>query len=340
MYKYINQLKLALVVLPFIFGVPGANAADIKERAIKLAHPVPRDNPLAIGAIRYVEIVTKKSEGKLKVKDYPEGSLGSEVASVSSAQGGIIEMVLIASSTAVSVVKEFGVFDLPFVFANEKEVAAVVDGPIGRQLLDKFSEKGLVGLCYWELGFRNISNSRRPITKLDDFRGLKIRSVPNPVLIDTYAALGANPTPMAFTELFGALEMKSVDGAELPYTTFSTSRLYEVQKYISETRMTYVPVVMLASKKFWDSLSADEKGILQDSCAESRDYQRKVQRDLEAKLRVELKGKGLLINDVAPVEIAKMRAQVKSVIDKHTPTVGEDLVKKVLAEVEKVRAQK
>jgi tripartite ATP-independent transporter DctP family solute receptor len=155
----------------------------------------------------------------------------------------------------------------------------------GKKLLDKLPEKNLIGLAYMEQGYRSISNSKRPIVKLEDIQGLKIRTIQNPLYIDMLNALGANAVPMPFPELYTALETKTVDGQENPFSTLEASKFYEVQKYMSTTRHIYNPQLLMVSKKFWDSLSAGEKKIIQDAAYEARDYQRKVAREMSQKSR-------------------------------------------------------
>jgi TRAP-type transport system periplasmic protein len=248
-------------------------------------------------------------------------------------------MVIPSSAAVVSNVKEFALFDLPFLFANEKEADAVLDGPVGKELLDKLTASNVIGLCFWENGFRHVTNSKHPINKGEDLQGLKIRTMPSPVYIDSFNTLGANSVPMSFSELFTALEMKAVDAQENPYAIIHASKFDEVQKYLSVTKHSYAPFVVMVSKKFWDGLSPDEKAVLQESCTEARDFQRKFSRETNAKIVEDLKAKGMQLNEIDPQETARMKEQLQPVVEKHTKTIGEDLVKRTYAEIEKVRAQ-
>jgi len=339
MPKTAKQLMLTPFVALSFLAAAGASAADVKDRTIKLSYVTAKESPYGLGVEKYAEIVAKKSDGKLKMKGYSDGQLGAEVASISSAQGGVIEMALVSTAAVSGNVKEFGLFDFPFLFSDEKEVYAVLDGPVGTQLLNKLSDKGVVGLCYWEVGFRHVTNSKHPVTKLEDFRGLKIRTIQNPVFVDVFNTLGANASPMAFTEVYPALESRALDGQETPYNVIYTSKFHEVQKYLSATKHIYGPGVILVGKKFWDQLTGDEKKILQDSCAEARDYERKVSRELDAKVLAEMKAKGMVVNEISPQEYARMREKVKPVIEKYTAVVGPDLVKQAYAEIDKVKKQ-
>lgn len=335
-----KHLFLGLSVPALLFTAASAGAADIKDRTIKFSYVLPKEHPYGLGAAKFAELVDKKSGGKIKVKTYSDGTLGAEAQTVSATQGGVQEMTLVSSAPLVGIVKEFALFDLPFLFADEREADAVLDGPVGKKLLDKVSEKNLVGLCYWENGFRHVTNSKRPIAKSEDLQGLKIRTMQNPVYTDVFNTLGANAVPMAMTEVYTALETKAVDAQENPYAIIHASKFNEVQKYVSATKHTYAPAPVLVGKKFWDKLTPDEQKILQDSCIEARDYQRKVSRDQSAKVLADLKAKGMAFNEIPPEEVAKMREKVKPVIDKYTKEVGEDLVKQTYAEIDKVRKQK
>ena len=314
-------------------------AADIKERTIKVSHVLPKDHSMQLAVEKFAEILDQKTGGKIKMRGYPNGQLGAELQSISAAQGGVLEMALVSTAATASVVKEFGVYDLPFLFNDSKEADLVLDGPIGRKLLDKLPEKNLIGLCYFENGFRHLTNSRRAVAKAEDFKGLKIRTIQNPVYIDVFNTLGANATPMPFTEVFTALESKAIDGQETPYGNIYGNKFYEVQKYLTTTGHIYNSVVMLVSKKFWDQLSAAEHKLLQESCTATSDFQRRHMRELDPKLRAELQGKGMVITDLSASERGRLRELLKPVYEKYARNLGEDVVRQTLAELEKYRNQ-
>lgn len=328
---------VAVLAAALATAAPAAQAADFKERTLKVSHVVPKDHPFQIGVEKYAELVAARSGGKMKMRGYPDGALGAELQSISSAQGGVLEIALVSTAATASVVKEFGVIDLPFLFNDSKEVDLVLDGPIGRKLLDRLPEKGLVGLCYYETGFRHVTNSRRPVAKLEDFKGLKIRTIQNPVFMDVFNTLGANATPMAFTEVFNALESKAIDGQETPYSNIHGNRFYEVQKHVSNTGHIYGAAVILVSKKVWDGMSGDEQKVLSESCGPSRDHQRKYSRDNDPRLLAELKAKGMTYTEIAPAERQRMRDALKPVYQKYARTLGEDIVAQTLAELDRFR---
>lgn len=340
MKRSIRAVVVGLTVAGACVGATGmAFAQDIKERNIKFAFANTADSAHGIGAKRFAEVVASKSGGKLNVKLYGSGTLGGEAVVASAMQGGTIEMSMMGPGLLTGMDKEFGVFDTPFLFDNFKEVDAALDGPVGKKLLDKLPAKGLVGLSYWDHGFRILTNSKRPIAKLEDIQGLKIRVQQIPVFIESFNAMGANAVPMPFPELYSALEQKAVDGQENPFISVEVTKFYEVQKYASATRHAYSPLLVLMSKKFWDQLSADERKVLMDAANEVKSYERQVSRELDAKALDTLKSRGMVITEVSAQERTRMRDKLKPVIDKHRQTTGE-LGKEMTAEVERIRSGK
>lgn len=329
-------MKAALVALA-VCAWGGATAQDVKERTLKLGLQNPKGHPAVVGAERFAEIVAARSGGKLKVTLFPGGVLGSDAQTVSAVQAGTVEMTVLNSGILASQVKEFAIYDFPFLFANAKEADAVVDGPFGKKLHAKLADKAIVGLAYWELGFRNLTNSRHPINKVEDIAGLKLRVIPNPINIDWVKALDANPTPLAFTELFAALEQKAVDGQENPVSVILANRFAEVQKYLTLTNHQYNPQSVIISKKVWDTMSAAEKQILQDAAIEAGKYQRQVSRQQAASMLEELKKAGMQVSELPAAEQAKLRERMKPVIDKYAGSVGEATVKDLMAELARLR---
>jgi tripartite ATP-independent transporter DctP family solute receptor len=313
---------------------------DIKPRLMRFAVCVPTDHPLAIGAQKFSELVAAKSAQTLNAKVFDGCKLGSDSQAIAALRAGTLELAAPSTTPAAAIVKELGMLDLPFVFAHEREADAVLDGPLGKSLLDKLPEKGLVGLAYWENGFRNTINSKRAIQTADDYKGLKLRVQQNTVFIDTFNALGANAVPLPQTEVFTALETKAIDAYEGSLVNISAFKFYEVQKFVTVDRHAYTPFVLLVGKKLWDGLSAKERQVLQEAAIEARDHQRRVSRDLERKALALLKDKGMQANELSPQEVAKMAERVKPVVDKHKAEIGASLVDRMYAEVAKVRAQK
>lgn len=329
--------RLFVKTLVAAVALSALGLAQAQTRTIKFANQNAKGHPIVLGMDKFAEIVDKSSGGKMKVQVFPGGALGSDQANVSALQGGTLEMASMNSGIFASLVKDFAIYDFPFLFGNPREADAVVDGPFGQGLHKKLEEKGLVGLAYYELGFRELTNSKRPINKVEDIAGLKLRVIPNPINVDWVKALGANPTPLPFPELYAALEQGAVDGQENPVATIKGAKLFEVQKYMTLTNHQYNPQSVVISKKFWDSLSAAEKKIIQDAANESAAYQRTQSRaQLQSGLE-DLKKGGMQVTELPAAEVAKLREKMKPVIDKHAASVGEATVKSMMAELAKLR---
>lgn len=340
-----GQIKLSFTALARALGAgvmgaalflaPAAQAQEAK--VLRMSFVNVKEHPHGIGAERFAELVNKKSGGKLTVRLYPGGTLGSDMQIVSSMQGGTIDLSVMVPGSLAGVDKNFGLFDLPFLFRNAGEADAVLDGPFGAKLIDRLRSKGLVGLSFWDHGFRNFTTGKKPIVTVDDFQGLKLRVQQIPIYLDMMKALGANPVPLPFPELYGALESHAVDGQENPLTSIVGSRLHEAQKFLSITRHTYNPLVVVGSKKSWDKLSEDERKILVDAANEAKPYQRKVSRDAEAKALETIKAAGLKVNELAPAEIDRMRLKVQPVADKFAKDASEAIVNDLRDQIAKVR---
>jgi len=286
---------------------------------------------------KFAELLAQKSGGKLTARLYASGTLGNDVSMISALRGGTQEMVVPDSSTLAAIVKDFGLLNLPLTIQNEQEADALLDGPFGKKLLDQLPDKGLIGLAFWENGFRHLTNSRKPITKAEDFAGLKVRVIQNPLFIETFSALGANATPMPFTELYSAMEQKAVDGQENPPATILASKFYEVQKHLALTGHMYSAWVLLMSKKTWDGLSPEEQKIVQEAAREATLFERKSIRDFSTKALGDLKTAGMQVTELSAAERARMRDKLQPVVAKFSKEFGEDSSKELTAELEKAR---
>ncbi|WP_310734667.1 TRAP transporter substrate-binding protein [Azohydromonas caseinilytica] len=314
----------------------GAQAQGIQDRTLRIGTTVPADHPISLGAKKFVEIVAAKSGGKLKVKDYPALQLGPELQQQSALVGGVQDMFVPSTASLAGVVREFTLLDLPFLIRTSAQADALMDGPFGQALLAKLPEKGLVGLAIWENGLRHVTNSRHPIQRLEDLQGLKIRVQQSPVFIDVFKALKANPVPMSFGEVYGALESKALDAQENPLLVARSAKLYEVQKYASTTGHAYGVLVVLVSKKLWDKLSADERNLLQAAALEARDYQRQVSREQARKAMDDLRAAGMQINEVSAAERERMRQATQPVTDRVLQSYDPALVRLLRSELERI----
>jgi tripartite ATP-independent transporter DctP family solute receptor len=311
--------------------------AQYTERTIKWTNGVNEDHSVAIGERKMQEVLNARTGGKLKINAFWGGSAGGDLVAAQATRAGTQEIVCTSGSALAGFVKELGVFDLPFLFANEQEAYAVLDGPAGQYFNKKLEAVGLINLAYWENGFRNLTNSRRPIGKIEDFDGVKVRVMQNSIFLDTFKTLGANPTPMAFGEVFTSLETKTIDGQENPFSTIETAKFYEVQKYLSVTRHAYSPFFVLYSKKLWDQLSAQEQAALREAALAGQTVQRDASRAQDEKSLAQLKARGMVITEFSPAEKARVVAKLKPVYDKNVPLIGAEAVNVMLDALKKAR---
>jgi tripartite ATP-independent transporter DctP family solute receptor len=332
-----KRLFIKSVLASIVFASVGLVAAqDIKERTLKFGLNGPEGHPAVAGMKAFAETVATKSGGKIKVQLFLNGTLGSDQATLSALKGGTVEMAVMNSGILASEVKALEIFDFPFMFANEKEADAIVDGPIGQKMHAALQDKGIVGLSYWELGFRNITTSKRALNKVDDIAGLKLRVIPNAINVDWVKALGANPTPLPFPEVYAALEQGAIDGQENPIAVIAANKFWEVQKYVALTNHQYNPQSVIFSKKVWDTLSPTERKIIDDAADAATKNQRVQSRaSLAANLEL-LKKNGMTVTQFPPAEVAKLREKMKPVIDKHSAALG-TTVAEVQAELAKLR---
>ncbi len=318
-------------------ALAGLGLAQAQEKTIKFATQNPKGHPIVMGLEKFKELVESRSGGKIKVNLFPGGALGSDQANVAALQGGTLEMVSMNSGILANQVKEFAIFDFPFMFGGETEADAVLDGAFGQKMHAMLNEKGLIGLAYFELGFRQITNSKRPINKVEDLEGLKLRVIPNPINVDWVKALGANPTPLPFPEVYSALDQKAIDGQENPETVIAANKFFEVQKHIVISNHQYNPQSVLISKKFWDGLSAEQQKWIAQAAVDAAKYQSAQARGAVSSALDTLKKNGMQVSTFSPAELSKLRDKLRPVTAKYGVTVGQDLVKELQADLEKAR---
>jgi len=323
------RTTFALGLLAAVLSAPALAAISAK-----FAVTLPEKSHQGQGVAKFVELVKARSKGEIEVKAYYGGALGDDVKVTSALQGGTIEFTVPQTTTLTGMVKAYEILDFPFLFKNSAQAEKVLDGATGQKLMDLLPAQGLVGLAYWENGFFNATNSKHPIARLEDFQGLKFRSIQARITQETIKALGANPVPLAVPELYTALETRTIDGQGTPNAVIAALKLYEVQKYLSITRHSYGAFIPLVSKKFWDRLSPAQQQMLKEAAQEARSYQREVARAQSEGARKLMVDKGVQVNEVSEAEHARMRKAVQPVWDMFTPSVGADLVKEVQAQLD------
>lgn len=336
-----NPLTASLaMLLPLALPPTGLAADGFQSRTIRVSNGVSEDHPNGDGERKMAQCAAEKSGGKMKIRLFWNGTLGNELATIQQVRTGSLEMVLASPAPITGIVPELGVLDLPFLFDNAIEARKVLDGKVGDWFGVKMEAAGLVNLTWMESGFRHTTNSKLPITKWEDFQGIKLRVMQSPIYIDTFKAMGANAVPMAFSEVYSALEMKAVDGQENPVNNIENMKFHEVQKYLSFTRHSYTPTLVMVSKKLWDTLSPIERQTLKDCATEGRDVQRKANADAESKSIEMMKRKGLAVNDISPVELQRIREKTKPISDAYAAKLNPEAVSKVFDELKAIRAGK
>ena len=332
-----RKLLLASTAIAFGLSAAAPAFAEFNDRNIRVSNGIIEDHPVGNGIKAMQACLDDKSGGKLKLTAFWGGALGGDLQATQALRSGVQEAVVTSSSPLVGIIPALGVFDLPFLFANAAEAYEVLDGEFGDMMNEKLAEAGLVNLAYWENGFRNLSNSVRPVTKWEDFQGMKVRVMQNNIFLDTFQNLGANATPMAFGEVFSALETNAIDAQENPYVTIDTSKFYEVQKYVTETNHAYTPFLFLFSKPIFDSYTAEEQAALRECAVVGRDEERKVIQDLNMKSLEKIKEAGLEVNTLSEEEQARIREKSMVVYEKHKAAIGADVVDNIVAKLEEIR---
>lgn len=331
-----NAFTRILAALGLALLLPGL-AAHADERSFKLSAGDPIDAPGPQGAKLFGEHLKESSGGALNVKVFPSAMLGNDVQMLGALPAGTIEFALVGAPTLVGLVKEFGVLDLPYQFNSTAEVDAMLDGPMGQQLLVKLEAKGLVGLGFWEIGFRNLTNSKRPIEKWEDLKGLKIRTVQSPVFRTFFDHLGANAQPMPINEVFSALEMHAIDGQENPISLIATQRYNEVQKYLTLSEHIYTAYVLLMSKKTWDSLDDTQRAQVRKAAEQARGEQRELARKANSEKLAELKDSGMQVNALSDEQRQRFVDQAKVVTEQVSGSIDAEFVSAWQTELQRLR---
>jgi tripartite ATP-independent transporter DctP family solute receptor len=338
MNKLLRTTFVALLAGAVTFSLPSAaNAQEIKAR---FGHGLSDDHPQGKAAKMFAATVDKNSKGRIKISVIANQALGPDPQMLSALQGGVQEFYAGSSLALIGQVKEIGFQDVPFLFNKETEAHAVYDGPVGKVLNDKLAEKGVIVLGWWENGFRHITNSKHPVNKVSDLQDLKFRTQPNPLTLDAFKALGANASPLPWSELFVALESKAFDGQENPIVLMYTQRFYEVQKYLTLSSHVYSPLMFAVSKKFWDGLSADDKQMLSTAAKEATAFQRKETASEADKALQGMKDKGMQVAEFSAAEKQIIRDKVGPAIEKHLEKIGPDFMALVRREIQATRTGK
>jgi tripartite ATP-independent transporter DctP family solute receptor len=298
-------------------GMPGIAGAQAKM-VLKATDVHPLGYPTVEAVVQMGKKLESATGGRLSIQMYPSMQLGGEKEMIEQAQLGALQIARISVGPMGTLVPEFNVFNLPFVFRDAKHMEAVIDGPIGDEMLQKLSDhpsSNLIGLCWMNAGQRHVYNSKRPIEKVEDLKGLKIRMMGNPLFVDTMNSLGGNGVAMGFDQLINAMQTGVVDGAENNEPSYASGQHYRYAKYYSRTGHLMIPELLVFSRRTWQSMSKEDQALIKKTAKEAQQDQRKLWYAKEEESLKQMKEAGAIINDVADKKA--FQAAVKPVWDKY-----------------------
>lgn len=281
---------------------------------IRIAHLVPEEQSSHVAAVAFKEKLESESDGRLKVEIYPNGQLyGSDREAIEAVQLGNVEMTIPAVAPLASFNEKFMVFDLPFLFNDNEAAYRALDGEVGEELLGELETIGIKGLVFGENGFRHMSNNEKPIESPADLKGLKFRTLENPLHTDTFKAFGANASPFAFGELYTALQQGTYDAMECPISLYYTNKFYEVQDYLTMTGHVYAATALLMNNDFYSSLPEDLQGLVMEASEEFRADQRELAQQQDVEFLDKLKESGMQVNELSNEQRDEFRNAAASV---------------------------
>ena len=320
-----TSILLGLVCLGLAF------VAQAEEPiVIKFSHVVASDTPKGKAAEHFAKVASEKTKGRVKVEVYPNSTLYKDKEEVEALQLGSVQMLAPSLAKFAPLgVKEFEVFDLPYIFDDYDQLHAVTQGPVGKSLLDKLGDKGILGLAYWDNGFK-VMSANKPLREVKDFRGQKMRIQSSKVLEAQMKALGASPQVMAFSEVYQALQTGVVDGTENPPSNLYTQKMYEVQKYVTHSNHGYLGYAVIVNKPFWEGLPADIRKALEEAMAESTQYANDIakQENDDSLAKVKASGKSEII-ELTPEQKLAWKKRLVQVHKEMEGRIGKDLIESI-----------
>lgn len=329
----LRHMLRVFFLLAFVAGVQSVGAAEIR-----VAHALSDDSHVGRALAKAAERISKESGGRLVLKPIGNGAAGNDQKLMQDAIDGKLEIFISSTSTIVPVYKPLAILDTPFLFSSREEAHALLDGKIGQDLLQGMSAGGLVGLSFWELGFRNLTNNLRPVSRLAHLQGMKLRTMPSELAISTFNRLGADAKPLPFPQLRPALESGAFDGQENPLPTIVSAKLHEVQKYLTITKHLYGIYGVMASKKWWNTLSEADRIIVRDALVDARQFQRaESQRATDEALKV-IKDAGVNVSELETGERVLIERRLERVIVPIAQQAGLSLWIGMTNELSKIRS--
>jgi len=305
-----------------------------EKKIIRVAFSLSESSPSYIGMKKFGELLDKKTNGRYELKIFHSAQLGEDAEMLEKIKKGQIEMTFMSSTPITAIAKELLLFDFPFLFKDEQDVDKIIKGPFAGRILSELDKYGFHGLAFAENGFRDLTNSRHEISRLEDFKGLKIRTMVNDIHVDTFSYLGAEAVPIPFGQLYYSLNQKVVDGQENPLSTIQSSNFNLVQRYLTLSHHVYTPFVMMYSKELWDTIPSDDQVILTEVAKESALYTTEFNRQMSKNIITNLERNGMKVTRISNTELERIQKAVKPVFDKHKKQV-QFLLEELLKEIRK-----
>ena len=336
-----NRFFLAVILL-LVLVLAACSKPSSKEEAgtskeetflIKVGHAASEDHFAQASFEHFKELVEKNSNGKIKVEIHPNGELGGEREMLEQLLLDELTMMAPASAPLDAVAKGIAMWDLPYLFKDSEMAHRVLDGEVGQEVLDSMSDKGILGLVYWENGFRHLTNNKYPVTSLQQMEGMNMRTLENPMQIKTWSLMGANAKPIAFTELYSALQQNVVDAQETPLSLMYAQKFHEVQKYLTLTGHTYSPWPVVINKKFFNGLPEDLQKVVMDAAVETRDFNRQLSKEDEEKSLKLLKEQGMEVIELTDEQKQEFKEATNQIYEDVKTEVGAELFDKLMKEV-------
>ncbi|VEI58585.1 TRAP-T family tripartite ATP-independent periplasmic transporter, binding protein [Pasteurella multocida] len=322
--KLFNLKTLASLVAGIAVFAGSASAST----TLRFGYEAPRSDTQHAAAKKFNDLLKEKTKGEIKLSLFPDSTLGNAQTMISAVRGGTIDLEMSGSPNFSGLVPKLNVIDIPFIFQNREHAYAALDGEIGQGLLKELEAQGLKGLAFWEVGFRSFTNSKHPVKTPDDIKGLKVRTNQNPMYIQAFSILGANPVPMPLSELYTALETRAVDAQEHPVGIVWSAKLYEVQKHLSLTNHGYTPLIVVMNKAKFDGLSPELQTALVEAAKEAGAYQRQLNLENEKGIIEKMQKAGIEVIDT--VDTKPFKAAIESEVRKaFIEKNGDDLVKQI-----------
>ncbi|WP_319529908.1 TRAP transporter substrate-binding protein [uncultured Cohaesibacter sp.] len=329
---FAKTVRTAAAVLSVgLLSAGAASAQDMPEMSLKFGHPYNETHPLAQGAQKFADLVAEKSGGKITVQVFPNSTIGSSRELVEAIQIGVVNFALVPTTNVASFYPPLDIFYLPFLFRDSEHAYAVSDGPVGEALYaDMLAKTGIRTLAMYESGFRTITTAKTKIEKPDDMKGIKFRVVNNPLNVATFKALGANPTPMALSEVFTGLQQGTVDGQDNPVGNVKAFGFDKVQDFITLSRHQWAGIMFLADDKMWGGLPDEVKTLFKETAIETQDWERKELNAVEAKYLDEMEKGGMTVTRLTPEQAGAFQKAMEPVWDEYRDKIGADLIKSVV----------